>query len=271
MDPRAEVAGGDHDRQPVESDDRVSVSEADELQQRRRHGRRVDHVLGRGRPPPRDRRGPLGVPPGGNGLPRARLRVESRHVRPHAGNRARRQTSPRSGGRVDRRRRPDRPVLVFPSAVQLGAQSLGIDPMERQWSRTGGLPSVADPGTIIRCTPSPRWSPNYVSVRASAAWCGRTVETRPSTVRRLLDRSPGRRIPARGAAGRNRRAPEARSRRRCRRGRSCRHRGVLGDVLARRRPGNPYAAACSPTGDEPGVAPSIRRSRGRCATANGSA
>ncbi len=33
----------------------------------------------------------------------------------------------------------------FPSAVQLGAQSLGIDPMERQWSRTGGLPFCGGP------------------------------------------------------------------------------------------------------------------------------
>jgi acetyl-CoA C-acetyltransferase len=33
----------------------------------------------------------------------------------------------------------------FPSAVQLGAQSLGIDPMTRQWSRTGGLPFCGGP------------------------------------------------------------------------------------------------------------------------------
>jgi acetyl-CoA C-acetyltransferase len=33
----------------------------------------------------------------------------------------------------------------FPSAVQLGAQSLGIDPLERQWSRTGGLPFAGGP------------------------------------------------------------------------------------------------------------------------------
>jgi acetyl-CoA C-acetyltransferase len=33
----------------------------------------------------------------------------------------------------------------FPAAVQLGAQSLGIDPMERQWSRTGGLPFCGGP------------------------------------------------------------------------------------------------------------------------------
>jgi acetyl-CoA C-acetyltransferase len=33
----------------------------------------------------------------------------------------------------------------FPSAVQLGAKSLGIDPMERQWSRTGGLPFCGGP------------------------------------------------------------------------------------------------------------------------------
>ncbi len=33
----------------------------------------------------------------------------------------------------------------FPAAVQLGAQSLGIDPMQRQWSRTGGLPFCGGP------------------------------------------------------------------------------------------------------------------------------
>ncbi len=33
----------------------------------------------------------------------------------------------------------------FPSAVQLGARSLGIDPLERQWSRTGGLTFAGGP------------------------------------------------------------------------------------------------------------------------------
>ncbi|MEM9040311.1 MAG: acetyl-CoA acetyltransferase [Actinomycetota bacterium] len=33
----------------------------------------------------------------------------------------------------------------FPSAVQLGARSIGIDPLERQWSRTGGLPFGGGP------------------------------------------------------------------------------------------------------------------------------
>ena len=33
----------------------------------------------------------------------------------------------------------------FPAAVQLGAASLGIDPHERQWSRTGGLPFAGGP------------------------------------------------------------------------------------------------------------------------------
>jgi acetyl-CoA C-acetyltransferase len=33
----------------------------------------------------------------------------------------------------------------FPAAVQLGAQSLGIDLFERQWSRTGGLPFCGGP------------------------------------------------------------------------------------------------------------------------------
>lgn len=33
----------------------------------------------------------------------------------------------------------------FPAAVQLGARSLGIDPHERQWSRTGGLTFAGGP------------------------------------------------------------------------------------------------------------------------------
>ena len=33
----------------------------------------------------------------------------------------------------------------FPSAVQLGARSLGVDVTERQWSRTGGLPFCGGP------------------------------------------------------------------------------------------------------------------------------
>ncbi|MFK8025915.1 MAG: acetyl-CoA acetyltransferase [Ilumatobacter sp.] len=33
----------------------------------------------------------------------------------------------------------------FPAAVQLGARSLGIDPEQRQWSRTGGLPFAGGP------------------------------------------------------------------------------------------------------------------------------
>jgi acetyl-CoA C-acetyltransferase len=33
----------------------------------------------------------------------------------------------------------------FPAAVQLGAQSLGVNLMERQWSRTGGLPFSGGP------------------------------------------------------------------------------------------------------------------------------
>ena len=33
----------------------------------------------------------------------------------------------------------------FPAAVELGAQSLGIDLTERQWSRTGGLPFCGGP------------------------------------------------------------------------------------------------------------------------------
>ena len=104
-----------------------------------------DHVLGRGRAPARGARGPLGVPALWCGLPRAQVRVASRHVRPHTGDRAR-----RAGARSNWPASPSTTSTIvdlyscFPSAVQLGAASLGLD-LDRQWSRTGGLPFAGGP------------------------------------------------------------------------------------------------------------------------------
>ncbi len=51
------------------------------------------------------RRGSLGVPALGHRLPRAHVRVPPRHVRPHAGDRARRPARPRARRRRHRRHR----------------------------------------------------------------------------------------------------------------------------------------------------------------------
>ena len=64
----------------------------------------------------------------------------------HAGDRARRQ----AGARARRRRTSTTSPIVdlyscFPSAVQLGAQSLGLSTTDRQLTRTGGLPFAGGP------------------------------------------------------------------------------------------------------------------------------
>ncbi len=106
VDIRTPIAGEPHGRAPVH--------EVHELQQRRRHGRGADHVLGRSRRQARCRRRSLGVPAQRHRLPRARVRVAPRHVRPHAGDRDRWPAGARPRRCRDRRRGADRPVLVLP-------------------------------------------------------------------------------------------------------------------------------------------------------------
>ena len=64
--------------------------------------------------PSRDRRGPLGLPARRHRLPRAPLRLQPRHVHPHAGGRDRRAPGARARRPRHRRRRAGRPVLVLP-------------------------------------------------------------------------------------------------------------------------------------------------------------
>ena len=58
-------------------------------------------------------RGSLGVPPLRCRLPRAQVRLASRHVRPHAGDRTRRQAGARTRRRRHRRHLDHRPLLVL--------------------------------------------------------------------------------------------------------------------------------------------------------------
>ena len=78
-------------------------------------------------------------------LPRASLRLAPRHLQPHAGRRARRaracSTSPGSASTTSR---SIDLYSCFPSAVQLGAASLGLG-LDRQLTRTGGLAFAGGP------------------------------------------------------------------------------------------------------------------------------
>ena len=89
--------------------------------------------------------GPLGVPPFGCGLPRAPLRLEPLVLLRDAGRPGRRASGAGPGGRRHRRHRARRPSTpCFPSAVQLGAASLGLNG-DRQLTRTGGLSFAGGP------------------------------------------------------------------------------------------------------------------------------
>ena len=129
-------------RQPAR---RSAVHEGDELQQRRRHGRRVDHLLGGRRRASRRRHRPLGVRPRRVRLPRAPVRLEPRHLRPHAGDRDRRpsgtRTSPGRRSTTSRSstctRASRRPCSSVPASLGLG--------LDRQLTRTGGLGFAGGP------------------------------------------------------------------------------------------------------------------------------
>ncbi len=91
------------------------------------------------------RRGPLGVPAAGTDC------HEHDHVS-HRDTFARTPAIELGGARVSQLAGVtiDEVELLdlyscFPAAVQLGAQSLGVDLYERQWSRTGGLPFAGGP------------------------------------------------------------------------------------------------------------------------------
>ena len=66
-----------------------------------------------------------------------------------------------------------RPASCFPSAVQLGAQSLGL-PLDRQLTRTGGWRS---PAAVERHARHRHGDERPASSRAPPAWCGPTAAT----------------------------------------------------------------------------------------------
>ena len=159
----------------------------------------------------------------------------------------------------------------FPSAVQLGAQSLGLS-LDRQLTRTGGLSFAGGPWNnyVMHAIATMVGRASRPAGRTSA-WCGPTVGTRPST--RSASTRPSR--PSVGSerrsAGGDRRAAASRSggARRCRRAGD--DRGLHGDALARGRAGDlPSPPACWPTAGGRGER---RPSQGwprRCARASGS-
>ena len=138
----------------------------------------------------------------------------------------------------------------FPAAVQLGAQSLGIDPhgaavVPHRWSPVlrwtlEQLPDARDRDDRDR---TPR------AARRAGTRLGERWLRDETFVRGLLGLPGGCRLPPSVAAGRDRPPPQARARGRCRRCRSCRCRGLLGDVLAGRRAGD--GVRCVPTGRRP--------------------
>ena len=124
---RCQERRGDPHAGPDEPHDRLAVSEAHELEQRRRHGRRGDHVLGRAGARPRRPRGPVGVPPRRRRRARHRLRLEPRRPPlvardPHRRPRARCELA---GIGIDDFAHVDL-YSCFPSAVQIGADELGL-------------------------------------------------------------------------------------------------------------------------------------------------
>ena len=68
----------------------------------------------------------------------------------------------------------------FPSAVQLGAQSLGLS-TDRQLTRTGGLAFAGGPWNNYVMHAIAGSSGTCASSPASTGWCGRTAATPPST------------------------------------------------------------------------------------------
>ena len=95
--------------------------------------------------PARRRRGPLGVPARRHRLPRARLRVQPRHVRPHAGHRARRRAAPSSS--------PASASTTSPSSTCTRASRR---PCSSARSRSGCRPTASSPAPAAWPSPADR-------------------------------------------------------------------------------------------------------------------
>ena len=123
----------------------LPVPQVHELQQRRRHGRGDHHLLGRGGRAPRRRPWTAGCSrtpaPTATSTPSSPTATRSPARRPSSSAASGRSSSPASASTTS-------PIVdlysCFPSAVQLGAQSLGLS-TDRQLTRTGGLPFAGGP------------------------------------------------------------------------------------------------------------------------------
>ena len=214
-------------------------------------------VLGRGGRAPRRRRGPLGVPALRHRLPRAPVRLQPRHVRPHAGHRARRQAGARAGRRRHRRHRHRRPLLVLPVGraarrpVARPVDRPPADPHRRAAVRRRAVEQLRDArhrhGRATTSASSPAstglvWANGGYATKHAFGVYG----TEPPA-ERLPPRLPaGRdRRPAQPGAGRAARTPPVR--RRSRPTRSC--------TAARARRSRRSPPACSPTAAGPGACP----------------
>ena len=174
--------GGDPHADADEPDGRPAVHEVHELQQRRRHGGGGHHVLGREGRSRSACRGIAGCSstPGTDCHEHQFVSNRWSFAETPAIELGGRRVLELAGLRIDDIALVDL-YSCFPSAVQLGAQSLGLA-LDRQLTRTGGLSFAGGP-----------WN-NYVMhaiatmvadlrdrSRASVAWCGPTAATSPST------------------------------------------------------------------------------------------
>ena len=181
LDPRCQDARGDpHDVGP-EPAHRPPLPQVHELQQRRRHGGGDHHLLGRGRRAPRRpaiggcSRCPAPTATSTRSCPTA-TRSPARPPSSSAASAC--STSPASD--ID-----DVPIVdlysCFPSAVQLGAQSLGLSTTDRQLTRTGGLPFAGGPWNNYVMHAIATVTTTCASNPARRGSCGPTAATRRST------------------------------------------------------------------------------------------
>ena len=214
----------------------LPVSEVHELEQRRRHGRGDHHVLGRGRTTAGHRRGSLGVPALGRRLPRAHVRVPPRHVRPHAGDRARRRGAPSNSPAWASTTSPSSTCTPASPPRCSSARRRSASTSSRQWSRTGGLPFAGGPWNnyVMHAIASVVNDLREQPGEHGLVWANGGYATKHAFGVYSTD-AAGQPVPPREAAGRDRpaAAPRAGVARRCRG--TGDDRGLHGDVLPRRR------------------------------------
>ena len=145
LDASADVRRGDRHGDPAEPHRRVAVPQGDERQQRRRHGGGAHHVLGRAGRRASASRATAGCSPTpaptATSTPTCRTGGRSPRRRPSAS--AARRALELAGVGIDDIAFVDL-YSCFPSAVRLGAASVGLD-LAAQLTRTGGLSFAGGP------------------------------------------------------------------------------------------------------------------------------